>query len=163
MKTDGFEVVTIPAEVARGLRMRMTDDVGNPLAVRKDSGRHQCRSCLKLTEPWEGYLAASYATMEGSHPFVERGPIYIHERQCQPYEDRLRYPDEFPRSAVVLRGYGDANEIEDARFVGKSAVEDVIRGLFENPAIRYLHARNATYGCFMFKIERLVSSAGGSA
>ena len=157
---DYFRIEAIPAEVVRRLREKGTDDSGNPLRVRHDEARHQCRSCLTLTEPWEGYVALSYAPMEGSHPFVERGPVYIHERPCEPYRDVTCYPEAFPRSAVVLRAYGATNEIEDARFVGDTPVEEVIRDLFADPAVRYLHARNSTYGCFMFRVERAAAAEG---
>lgn len=152
VENDTFRVEAIPADEVDRLRERRTDDVGNALVVRRDAARHQCRSCLRLTEPWEGYLAVSYAPMPGSHPFVERGPVYVHERRCEPYRDVERYPAEFPREAVVLRAYGETDEIEDARLVLDTPVEEVIRQLFANPDVRYLHARNAAYGCFMFRI-----------
>lgn len=163
MKSNAFVITPIPPDVTRALRERMADDAGNPLVPRRDDARHQCRSCLRLTEPGEPYLAVSYAPMAGKHPFVERGPIYIHERACEPYSDASRYPAEFPRKAVVLRAYGETNEIEDARFVGETAVEDAVGELLANPAIRYVHARNATYGCFMFKIERGGDRSFGAA
>jgi hypothetical protein len=154
MSSETFKIVPMPADVVRALRETRVDAVGNILTVRKDGGRHQCRSCLRLTEPREGYLAVSYAPMAGSQPFAERGPVYIHQRECEPYADISRYPEELPRHAVVLRAYGETEEIEDARFVGDATPEEVIRDLFTNPAITFLHARNATYGCYMFKLER---------
>jgi hypothetical protein len=154
MEDARFAILPIPSDVVDTLRARLTDDAGNVLTPRSDGDRHQCRSCLTLTEPGEPYYAVSYAPMAGSHPFVERGPVYIHARACEPYREPARYPGEFPRSAVVLRAYNAAGEIEDARFVGQAEPEHVIEELFRNDAIRYLHARNSAYGCFMFRVER---------
>jgi hypothetical protein len=163
MKNAEFRVVPLPEDIARTLREQRRDDAGNPLTPRTDASRHQCRSCLRLTNPWEPYLAVSYAPMSGTLAFAERGPIYIHERPCEWYAKAAEYPEEFPREAVVLRSYGATEEIEGARYVGARPVEEVIGELFANPQVRYVHARNATYGCFMFKLERDESSTGAGA
>ena len=132
----------------------MKDDFGHSLSVRRDSSPHQCRACLRLTEPGEGCILLSYSPFTSDQPYAEVGPIFIHERECRPYEDDREYPVEFPREAVVLRAYDERDEIEDAELVGKQPVEHVIARLFENPRVSYLHARNSTWGCFMFRIDR---------
>lgn len=132
----------------------MKDDFGHVLTVRRDASRHQCRACLRLTEPGEGFILLSYTPFTSRQPYAEVGPVFIHEKECRPYEEAREYPPEFPREAVVLRAYNERDEIEDAAFVGKGPVEDVIAALFEKPEIAYLHARNSTYGCFMFRIDR---------
>ena len=71
-----------------------------------------------------------------------------------PYADVATYPPDFPRDAVVLKSYGPTDEIADARFVGARPVEDVIRELLADVRTAYVHARNALYGCFMFRIDR---------
>lgn len=153
MKRDGFRIEAMPADVAERLRAARVDDMGNALVTRKDGERHQCRCCLELTDAWEGYLAVSYAPMPGTHPFVERGPVYIHERRCDRYREPGTYPPGMPRTGIVLRAYGETDEIEDARLVADAPVEDVIRALFADPRVRYVHARNGAYGCFMFEIR----------
>jgi len=152
MKSETFRIEAMPADVVERLRETRVDDVGNALVSRKDGGRHQCRCCLRLTDPWEGYFAVSYAPMPGGHPFVERGPVYIHERRCERYREVEEYPAEMPRTEIVFRAYGETNEIEDARLVAGTPAEEVICELFANPRIQHIHARNAAYGCFMFKI-----------
>lgn len=132
----------------------MKDDFGHVLSVRHDSSRHQCRACLNLTEPGEGFILLSYSPFTSDQPYAEVGPIFIHERECRLYEESQEYPATFPREAVVLRAYNERDEIEGAGFVGKRPVEEAIARLFENPRIAYLHARNSTYGCFMFRIDR---------
>ena len=132
----------------------MKDDLGHALSVRHDSSRHQCRACLRLTEPEEGFILLSYSPITSDQPYAEVGPIFIHEKECRPYEETVAYPAEFPREAVVLRAYDARDEIEDAAFVGNQPVEEEIARLFGNPRVAYLHARNSTYGCFMFRIDR---------
>jgi hypothetical protein len=149
-----FKIVSIDSELARAARSELRDRFGNELAVRRDEARHQCRSCLELTRPGEGFLLLAHRPFAEPQPYAEVGPVFVHERECRPYERHGEYPPEFPRANVVLRGYGEGGEIVDARLVLGQPVEEAISELFENPSIAYLHARNAAYGCFMFRIER---------
>lgn len=152
--SNGFRIRPLPAEVAERVRRTMTDDLGNRLCERRDEARHQCRSCLRLTEPDEPYLALSYRPFPSPQPFAECGPVYLHLRACQPYSRPAEWPAEFPREQVVLRAYGENHEICDARYVGRRPAEDVLRELLADPGTAYVHARNSSYGCFMFRIER---------
>ena len=154
---DSFRISPLPRELTSRIRREMKDDFGHTLAVRRDSSRHQCRACLQLTEPQEGFILLAYSPFTSDQPYAEVGPIFIHERECRPYEDTREYPSEFPREAVVLRAYNERDEIEDAGFVGERPVEKAIASLFENPRVSYLHARNSTYGCFMFRIDPAAS------
>jgi hypothetical protein len=149
-----FRISPLSHDLISRIRREMKDDFGHALSVRRDSSRHQCRACLQLTEPEEGFIFLAYSPFTSDQPYAEVGPIFIHERECRPYEDTREYPAEFPREAVVLRAYNQCDEIEDAVFVGNQPVEQVIAWLFENTRVSYLHARNSTYGCFMFRIDR---------
>jgi len=152
--SNGFRITPLPAEVADHVRRTMTDEFGNRLSERRDEDRHQCRSCLRLTEPNEPYVGLSYRPFPGPQPFAESGPVYLHLRPCQPYEQAGEWPAEFPREQVVLRAYGENHEISDARYVGRRPAEDVIAELLADPRNAYVHARNSTYGCLMFRIDR---------
>ena len=150
-----FRISALPHDVASRARREMKDGLGHALTVRRDSSRHQCRACLRLTEPGDGYILLSHSPFASDQPYAEVGPIFIHEKECRPYEKAEEYPEEFPRNAVVLRAYNIRDEIEDAEFVGSLPVEDVIARLFGSSRVAYLHVRNSTYGCFMFRIDRV--------
>ena len=152
--TNAFAIVPIAAESASLLRTRLVDDDGNALTPRHDDARHQCRSCLSLTTPGEGFLLVSHRPFPTRQPYAERGPVFVHERNCVPYADPSVYPPEFPHHAVVLRAYDERDEIAGAELVGEREPEDVIRRLFDDPRVAYLHARNSTYGCYMFRVDR---------
>jgi hypothetical protein len=149
-----FKTVALSPTLAQRLRRDMQDEHGLPVEVRRDEGRHQCRVCLKLTDPNEPYLLFSYSPFERETPYSERGPIFIHQRECSPYDPDGGYPDEFPRHEVVLRGYNVAGEIEDAEYVGEREVEEVAAALIPNNDVATVHVRNGSWGCFMFRIER---------
>jgi uncharacterized protein DUF1203 len=154
MKKSAFRIVPLKDEFVGEIRSTRRDRRGNAVTSRSDPGRHQCRSCLRLTEPGEAHLLLSYKPFTADQPYAETGPIFIHERACQAYRDAAEYPPEFPRHDVALRAYSEADEIAEARLVGPDRVEDVIAGLFADGSVSYIHARNGGYGCFMFRIDR---------
>jgi len=154
MRDHVFRVRALAPEFVSEIRSSRRDRRGQPVSVRFDAGRHQCRACLRLTEPGERHLLLSYSPFASEHPYAETGSIFIHERACEPYGSETGYPPEFPRHEVVLRAYNAAEEIEDAVRVGPRAVEDAIAELFANERVAHIHARNSEYGCFMFRIER---------
>ena len=154
MKENTFRVSPLSMDFVREIRSTRKDRRGNAVSVRSDPERHQCRSCLRLTEPGERHLLLSYTPFASDHSYAETGPIFIHERECEPYAAG-GYPPEFPHHDVALRAYSAENEIAAARLVGPDRVEDVIAGLFENERVAYIHARNGGYGCFMFRIDRV--------
>ncbi len=99
-------------------------------------------------------ILLSYSPFESDTPYSEVGPIFIHERECTPHLADQGYPDELPRSEVVLRAYNEDAEIEDAELVGGRVVEEVISNLLDDSRVCLIHARNSTYGCYMFRIDR---------
>ena len=154
MEENAFRIRALPPEFAAEIRSSRKDRRGHAVSVRSDAGRHQCRACLRLTEPGERHLLLSYTPFASDHPYAETGPIFIHERECGPYDDGTGYPPEFPRHDVVLRAYNAAEEIEGARLVGPRRVEDVVSELFASDRVTLIHARNSEYGCYMFRIDR---------
>lgn len=155
MKTQSnFQIRPLSPEVAEAARKNRVDRFGNALTVLRDGNPHQCRVCLTMSKPDEGVILLAHCPFESNQPYAETGPIFVHERLCQPYTDDSAYPAEFPRSAVVLRGYSSEDRIVAAEAVGERVVENVIGEMFANPAVEYLHARNLGYGCFMFRINR---------
>ena len=152
-----FRVVPIPNSVARSIREKRVDDFGHELSVsiatENDSG--PCRSCLTVFRPGEGRLLFSYAPNPYDHPYNEIGPIYIHENECQDYIDH-KFPRELrTRRPLVLRCYTDDGTMVGGELVGDRPVEEVIKSLFEDTDVKYLHARTATVGCYIARIERL--------
>lgn len=149
-----FRVDALPREVAQEARQTQRDSFGNALSVLRDGQPHQCRVCLQLSLSNEGVILLAYRPFSFSQPYAEVGPVFIHERDCEPYRDVGAYPPEFPRNAVVLRAYNDQDQIVGAQAVGERRIEDVITEMFDDQGTAYLHARNLGYGCFMFRINR---------
>ena len=152
-----FRVFPIPNSIALHIRENRVDDFGHTLSVsvatENDSG--PCRSCLTVFRPGEGRILFSYAPNQHDHPYNEVGPVYIHEKECRPYADQENFPPELrTRRPLVLRCYADDGMMVGGELVGDRPVEEVINSLFAESEIKYLHARTATVGCYIARIER---------
>ena len=152
-----FRVFPVPNSVALRIRKGRVDEFRHRLSVSvaTDNDTGPCRSCLTVFVPGEGRILFSYAPNEHDHPYNEIGPIYIHEKECQPYANHENFPPELrTRRPLVLRCYADDGMMVGGELVGGRPVEDVIGSLFEHSNIRYLHARTASVGCYIARIER---------
>lgn len=158
-----FKVFPIPKSVALHIRENRVDDFGHHLSVsvatENDTG--PCRSCLTVFLPGEGRILFSYAPNKYDHPYNEIGPIYIHEKECRSYIDHEAFPQELKsRRPLTLRCYAEAGIMVGAELVIDRPVEEVIESLFEDPKVKYLHARTASVGCYIARIERANQSLG---
>lgn len=156
-----FRVFPIPDSVAVKIREERKDDFGHELSIsvatENDSG--PCRSCLRVFRPGEGRLLFSYAPNQHDHPYNEIGPVYIHEQRCSPYSDFASFPPELrTRRPLTLRCYAADGLMVNGELVGDRPVEDVIETLFQDKRIAYLHARTASVGCFIARIERAAAN-----
>jgi hypothetical protein len=152
-----FRVFPIPSSVAARIRKDKIDDFGHrsPVSVATDTDNGPCRICLTVFAPGEQRILFSYAPNQHDHPYNEVGPIYIHEQECRTYTAHEKFPPELRRrSPIVLRCYADDGIMVGGELVGDRAVEAVIASLFENTEVRFLHARSATVGCYIARIER---------
>jgi Protein of unknown function (DUF1203). len=152
-----FRVFPIPHSVAARIRKDKIDDFGHrtPVSNATETDNGPCRSCLALFAPGEQRILFSYAPNQHDHPYNEVGPIYVHAQECRPYTAYEKFPAELrKRRPLVLRCYADDGIMVGGELVGDRAVEDVIVNLFENTEVKFLHARTATVGCYIARIER---------
>ena len=152
-----FSVFPIPDKVVRRIREERVDDFGHrlSLSVATENDTGPCRSCLTVFVPGEGRLLFSYAPNPCDHPYNEVGPIYIHEKECLPYTEAEMFPPQLrTRAPLTLRCYAGDGNMVGGKLVGDRPVEAVIEQLFEDPEVKYLHARTASVGCFIARIER---------
>ena len=152
-----FRVFPISNSVAVRIRKDKIDDFGHrlPVSAATETDNGPCRICLTLFAPGEQRILFSYAPNQHDHPYNEVGPVYIHEQECRPYTEHEKFPAELrKRRPLVLRCYAADGIMVGGELVGDRAVEDVIASLFENNEVKFLHARTATVGCYIARIER---------
>lgn len=144
----------LPTEIAQRARRDLVDEFGHNLAVQPGE-RAPCRHCLRITQPHEPLVLLSYRPFSRDFgPYSESGPIFVHADNCERYERTDTFPPDFQTRALVLRAYNAFHEIADSVVAQAGQAETSALKLFENPDIRYIHARNVSYGCYNFAIER---------
>lgn len=153
MNEKKYRFVAIPSEFAAAARASARNG-GSSVIPRRDEEPHQCRHCLTLSAPGEAVLLASYSPFASDQPYAERGPVFVHERECERYALELEYPAQFPKRSAVIRAYDAGDSLLAAEAVGDRRVEAVIEKLLGDPRAAYLHARNLAEGCYMFRVER---------
>ncbi|HWC65238.1 MAG TPA: DUF1203 domain-containing protein [Thermoanaerobaculia bacterium] len=149
-----YRIAAIPTAFAGRVRAGSV-----PSLRRVDPDPHQCRHCLTLSAPGEAVLLVSYPPFATEQPYAERGPIFVHERECPRWREEEGYPPQFPKRRAVLRAY-DRDEAQiESRVVGDAGVDEVLADLFTDPRTAFVHARNVAEGCFMFRIDRAAPPA----
>ena len=86
--------------------------------------------------------------------------MFISTNEVEPYKDIYRFPpaikndrQNFP---LTLIGYNQEQVMVFSKLVGELDVDDLVEAIFDSqPAVHYLHARNAEAGCFICRIDRL--------
>jgi hypothetical protein len=117
-------------------------------------GAFPCRVSLTDRAMGEKVLLLNHVSHDVANPYRATHAIFVTESDEEPGEYVNEVPPVFKSRVLSLRGFDDDGMMADALLAQPGGAEAGIRKLFENPAIRTIHAHNATRGCFSAKIER---------
>jgi hypothetical protein len=130
----------------------LTDDPG-AVRVRVDKpNSFPCRRCLQDGEPGETMVLLSYDPFVGRSPYSGPGPIYVHDRDCAPF-DGEGLPDQLTRRLLSVRAYDERHMLLDAEVIDGTELRDTAQRLLHEDC-SYLHVHNARPGCFAARIDR---------
>lgn len=155
-----FRIVPLSREYANKIRKSGTDDFGNIVIEQVAKGKGPCRVSLKPFEVGTDMrLLFSHSPFEIENAFNQPGPVFIHKEDVEEYADVHRFPPEIKADKtnfpLTLIGYSKGQKMVYTKLVGEHDVDLLIERIFrEQPAVDYLHARNAEAGCFICRIER---------
>jgi len=113
-----------------------------------------CRVSLTDRALGEKVLLLNHVSHDVANPYRASHAIFVTEADEEPAEYVNEVPPVFTSRVLSLRGFDQDGMMEDALLTQPGEADAGIRKLFENPAIRTIHAHNATRGCFSAKIER---------
>ena len=119
-----------------------------------DDPTFPCRVSLTDRAVGEKVLLLNHVSHDVANPYRATHAIFVTEGE----EEAADYVDEVPpvfeKRILSLRGFDADGMMADAILTQPGEADAGIRKLFANPAIRTIHAHNATRGCFSAKIER---------
>ena len=156
-----FKIVPLSFEYAEKIRNSSKDDFGHPLIENIATGKGPCRISLKPFEVGKDErILFSHSPFPIDNSFNQPGPIFIHKKVVQPYEDIYRFPPELKADKKIfplsLIGYSKDQLMIFTKLVGDEDIDLLIPKIFsEHSEIDYLHARNSEACCFICKIERV--------
>lgn len=115
---------------------------------------YPCRVSLEDADVGEKVLAIDFEHHAVESPYRARGPIFIraNAETCAPATNEI--PEMFRQRQQSVRGYDENAMMIAAEVAAGDALEETIRRVFENPAVRYVHLHNAGPGCFNCVVER---------
>jgi hypothetical protein len=143
--------VPIPKEITAEARRTLRDRFGHKLHVERNQG--PCRSCLRISKEPEELILLSYQPLSDTNPYAEVGPIFIHARDCAPYDSSV-FPADFADRELVVRAYGEDGRIADAAVAPAGQASAVAEQFLRQERVAEVHVRHRSYTCFAFKIVR---------
>ncbi|HET9811043.1 MAG TPA: DUF1203 domain-containing protein [Sphingomicrobium sp.] len=119
-----------------------------------DSPTYPCRVSLVDRPVGESVLLVNHVNHDVANPYRSSHAIFVAEAAGEPAEFADEVPPVFEKRILSLRGFDSEGMMADAVLTQPGDADEGIRGLFANPDIAYIHAHNATRGCFSARIDR---------
>lgn len=150
-----FRVIPIPADAASEVRRTLrAPRYGHPAHVEVAAGFGPCRSCLRtFREGEEERVLFTWNAFAGTDGSALPGPVFIHRDECEPWSGE-GFPPELRPLSLMLESYGPERTPVARQPVRDGTMEDALARLFANPAVAYVHLRNAEAGCYVARVER---------
>jgi hypothetical protein len=120
-----------------------------------NDGRYPCRVTLEDAAPGQSLLLVNYQHQSAPTPYQSNYAIFVSEAARA---TRRLGPGELPPvlrgRSIALRAYDTAGMLLGAELALADDVAAKALAQFEDPAVAYLHAHNAAYGCYAARIDR---------
>lgn len=112
------------------------------------------RVTMQDLAPGDTALLLNYEHLPIASPYRSRHAIFVQEGAQTPYEALDTVPEVMRCRIVALRGFDSRGFILDADLAEGDGIDPLIRRLFDNPDIAFVHAHYARRGCYAGLIER---------
>jgi hypothetical protein len=133
-----------------------TDANGQQALVRIVEGpANPCRHCLKLIPEGAEKLVLAYRPFDALQPYAETGPIFLHAKQCDRYDNALVPPWFEYLDPAIVRGYGEDHWIRydtGNAFRGRE-ITQACETILGDLTIAYVHVRSK-FNCFQCRVDR---------
>ena len=157
-----FTCIAIPTSVADQVRTtRTSPGYGHPAYTEIALGHGPCRHCLRSFE-----IGVDRRTLFTYDPFQELetfplpGPVFIHADGCARYPEDAGFPDDLRAHDLILVAYGEGRGTLEEVAVTDGSPEPVLRRLFADARVRYVHVRDRAAGCYDLRVERSAAGEG---
>jgi len=148
--------VAIPSTLADAVRASgRSPGYGHPTHTEVATGHGPCRHCLRTFGIGEERRTLfTYDPFHGLEPLPLPGPVFIHAEACERYDESGGFPSDLLVHPLTLVAYGDGRRTLDELHVSGDDVQPALERLFDLPAVRYVHVRDWSAGCYDLRVER---------
>lgn len=156
-----FRIVPLSKEYAANIRRTGKDAFEHDVVEQVATGRGPCRVSLRSFVPGKDKrLLFTHTPFEKDNVYNQPGPVFISAEETEPYTDIYHFPEEIKNDKehyqITLIGYDVNQMMVYTRLVKEEDIDELIERIFnKHHEVHYLHARNATAGCFICKVERI--------
>lgn len=150
------DVRFLPIDPDRLAAMRTAghDEFGNPWTPFDAAGWEPLRCCLRPARTSERIALITYSPWTSPSPWMEAGPVFVHDTACGGYDSTGLYPDALRHGRRMINPFGHdgARAYDFITFVGPDDDQEAaVRTVLAEPSVAYLHVRSASAGCLMFE------------
>ncbi len=110
---------------------------------------------MRDARPGETLLLINHVSLPHDTPYRASHAIFVREGAEEAYVGENEIPEVMAIRPLSLRAFDGDGFMRDAILADGLAVEPAIERLFENGQVAFIHAHNATRGCYAGLIERL--------
>jgi len=153
-----YQLIALRQQIAEEVRTTLrAPGYGHPAQVEVAKGSGPCRLCLRpFRKNEEERVLFTYNPFPDGADLPSPGPIFVHRASCVRFE-ASGFPPELRSLPLTLEGY-DARGVALAR-VKASDPDASARDILARPGVAYAHVRHSEAGCFIARIERVMTSA----
>ena len=113
-----------------------------------------CRVSLQDAEPDEVVLLLNYTHLDTATPYRASHAIFVSENAIPAELDIDQIPDSIRTRLMSARAFDGRGMMLDADVVDGQLLEPVLRRLFDNTAVEFVHLHNAKQGCYAARVDR---------
>ena len=113
-----------------------------------------CRVSLQDAEAGEEVLLLNYTHLDTATPYRASHAIYVRENATPPELDIDQIPDSIRTRLMSARAFDAQGMMLDADVVDGQLLEPLLRRLFDNTLVEFIHLHNAKRGCYAARVDR---------
>lgn len=113
-----------------------------------------CRITLEDAAPGESLILLHWTHLDAATPYRGGGPIFVREHARQHFDAVNVVPLQLMRRTLSVRAFDAAGWMRHGRVVQGEGLEPLIRELFADGEVAFLHVHNAGRGCFAARVDR---------
>jgi hypothetical protein len=152
-----FRIVALASETFEAF-FRMSEQelkaAGGRRVVADEKPGYSCRVSLADAEVGEAVLLVPFTHHDVASPYRASGPVYVRMGAQTASPGVGEIPEMLRGRLLSIRAYDEGAMLVGAEVLEGRDLEAIIRRLYADPTVSYLHVHNARPGCYNCRVVR---------